>query len=136
MKIYHFTAKKFLKDIQKEGLTKGGTPVKGRDGKTRMFTNTQWLTTDSKWDQAFHDPSETKLKYDRREILLTIVIPKSKRLHLANKKRIIDVFGLNLLPEFFDHPDCEDWFIFYGRVKAQWIRAIDINPNFKNVAIS
>ena len=135
MKIYHFTARKFLREIQKEGLTKGGTPIIKRDSKVVMFRNTQWLTIDKKWEQAFHNPEETTLEYDRREIRLTIVIPASKRIHLADKKRIINVFGATLLPGFFDHPDCENWRIFYGRVKAQWIRKVDINPKFENVAI-
>ena len=132
MKLYHFTAMKFAGGIRKDGLTKGGTPVVCRDGTIKMFTNTQWLTSDKKWEQAFHDPTTKDWKYDRREMRLTIVIPKSQRLHLIDKKRIASTFGLNLLPRFFDHPDCDDWFLYYGRVKSQWIRAVDINPSFKD----
>lgn len=131
MKLYHFTAMRFAAGIRKEGLTKGGTPVVCGDGTIKMFTNTQWMTRDKKWDQAFHDPESKEWKYDRREMRLTIVIPKSQRFRLADKKGTIRIFKGKLLPDFFSHPDCDDWCLFYGTVKPQWIRNVVINPKFK-----
>lgn len=136
MKLYHFTAKRFLKDIQKEGLTKGHFPLLRGNGKIGFMKNCQWLTKRQGWDQVFHDPELTKLAYDRREVRLTIVIPKSRQLALLDKPRMVRTFERVLIPDFFAYEDCDNWFLFYGRVKAQWIRAIDINPDFENVHIS
>ncbi len=131
MKLYHFTAKRFLDGIQKEGLTKGHFPLQRSEGRIGFMKNTQWLTKRSGWDQAFHDAELTELKYDRREVRLTIVIPKSRRIALLDKPRIVRTFERALIPDFFADTDCENWFIFYGRVKAQWIRNIEMNPDIK-----
>lgn len=129
MKLYHFTAERFLKGIQKDGLTDGHFPLQRVNAQVGFMKNIQWLTKRQGWDQAFHDPELTELKYDRREVRLTIVIPKSQRLALFDKDRIVRTFERGLIPDFFADPDCENWFMFYGRVKAQWIRKVEFNPN-------
>lgn len=124
-----------MEGIEREGLTKGYFPLIRSNGKIGLMKNCQWLTKRRGWDQVFHDPELTQLEYDRREVRLTIVIPKSRRLSLLDKLRMVRTFERALIPDFFADEDCENWFLFYGRVRAQWIRAIDINPNFENVAI-
>jgi len=128
MKLYHFTAKRFLPGIQKEGLTRGGFPLL-KDGNIAMLSCCQWLTKRKGWDQAFHDPELTTLKYDRREIRLTIVIPKSRRVSLMDIHGMKRTFKGRLLSSFFYDDDCENWFVFLGYVKAQWIRRIEANPD-------
>lgn len=132
MKLYHFTAKRFLKDVKKEGLTKGHFPLLQDNGNVVLARNCQWMTKRPGWDQVFHDPELTELKYDRREVRLTIVIPKSRRVLLFDKPRMIRAFGGALIPDFFAYEDCENWFVFCGRVKAQWIRNVEFNPHLKN----
>ena len=54
MKLYHFTAERFLKGIQKDGLTKGHFPLLIKNDEIKLMKNCQWLTKRSGWDQAFH----------------------------------------------------------------------------------
>ncbi len=131
MKLFHFTAERFLEGIQKEGITKGHFPLQ-KNGRIGMMKNTQWLTKRPGWDQAFHDPELTELKYDRREVRLTIVIPKQRRVkNLLDKNKIQRIFERGLIPDFFADEDCENWFVFYGRIKPQWIRNVEFNPELK-----
>lgn len=121
MDLYHFTADLFIKGIRKEGLTKGVMPVI-RNGKNGLLSYVQWLTVNGEFKQAFCEGSS--LSYDRAENRLRVVVPENFRKNLLKWdlfKAMVIVQGFDIFPEFDNHDDCKNWFVYLGKIPPQWI---------------
>lgn len=123
MKLYHFTAGRFLEKVKHEGLTLGCFPLL-INGQVALRPNTQWLTKNPSFEQPWHDPESTQLKYDRREYRITVSIPKSYRVNLLDWGEIKRKLGHVFIPDFDWHQDHINWYIFIGQIKPNWFREI------------
>lgn len=123
MKLYHFTADLLLESIKAEGLTRGSFPLQ-INGDLKLLPDCQWLTRNKTFDQLWHDPEFTQLKYDRRENRIAIKIPKNEYENLWNWEQVKIGFGHLFLRDFDYHDDCQNWYIFLGRIKPGWFRGI------------
>lgn len=124
MKLYHFTGDQFLYGIRTEGITLGMFPIIINE-KIVLMKDCQWLTKNESFDQPWHDPELTTLPYDRRRNRLTIKIPKKEENKLWEWKSIKIRFGKFFIPNFDYDEDCENWFIYMGKIKPQWIKKIE-----------
>lgn len=116
MTFYHFTAKRFLESIKKEGLTKGGVLTQEKPPKVQW--GVQWITKNPNFDQSWLNPN-SRLPYKRNEVRLTLDIP----LDDLNLKRWIDIkdrYPLTgeILSAFGDP---ENWYCYYGKIKPDQI---------------
>jgi hypothetical protein len=75
MTLYHFTAKRFLDSILRNGITKG-VMVKSLNP-PKFILNKQWLTKNKSFDQSWSHGTGL-LPYKRNEVRLTIEIPIEK----------------------------------------------------------
>lgn len=123
MRLYHFTAKRFLASIQKQGLTKG-VMVKSIAPPTFIF-NKQWLTKNPSFDQSW-SIGTGRLPYKRNEARLTVEIPTEA---LQNCKPWAQMQFLTPLvaKELSAFGDPENWFIYQGKIDPSWIKKIDFN---------
>lgn len=123
MKLYHFTAKRFLKKIEVEGLTRG-VMLKNLNPPQFIFDK-QWLTSNGSFDQGW-SVGTGRLPYKRNEVRLTIEIPES---HLHNCKPWTQMKFL--VPEVADDleasdlADPENWWVYDGIIMPSWIKQID-----------
>lgn len=124
-KLYHFTAKRFLDSILKEGLTKGVMLKKLNP--IEFIFNKQWLTKNPDFNQGW-SIGTGRLKYKRNEIRLTIEIPLDE---LPNLKPWTQMRFL--VPEVVkdledsDLADPQNWFIYQGIISPKWITEIKEN---------
>ncbi len=125
MIFYHFTAKRFLDSILKEGLTRG-VMVKSLSPATFLF-NKQWITTNPRFSQEWAEGTGTR-PYKRNEIRLTIDIPDDK---MTNAKPWSQMKFLT--PEVADDlsafGDPENWWIYQGEIRPKWILEVVHNVN-------
>ncbi len=125
---YHFTAERFLKNIQKEGLTRG-MMLKSLNP-PQLIPNKQWITTNPEFEQSWAEGTG-RLPYKRNEVRLTLEIPLEE---MENCKPWTQMKFL--VPEVANdlsaYGDPENWHIFSGRIKPQWITEIE----FKNQQIT
>jgi hypothetical protein len=134
MRLYHFCAPQFLEGIQREGLTKGCTPVRSGDG-VSLIPMQQWLTKNPSFEQSWN--GRVLVKYDRAAYRLTISIPKDARKTLfAFVPTYRQALGERMLPDFDADEDCKNWFVFIGKVKAGWIRHVSKIPTESDRRIS
>jgi len=127
MKLYHFTPRHLLPGCQREGLTKGMTPLV-KDGRITLSTGWQWLTSDASFDQPWCDQEFSTLPYDRTECRITVKIPKHYRDCLHNADEWVPMIKDVTHPHFFYENNYLDWFVFRGRVKPSWFRQVDHKP--------
>lgn len=127
MRLFHFTARRYLLGIQRDGLTLGRTPRPVRLRGVQMVTleqGTQWLTRNDSFAQECL-VGTGRLPYSRTEVRLTIDIPqgdarlrswaKESKSHPA--RFLLNTFG-----------DPENWYRFHGNIPPEWIVAIDYKP--------
>lgn len=129
MKLYHFTASRFVEEIKKDGLTLGQMPIFTKT-KTILMGPCQWLTSDGRFDRQ-NWATRQLIDYDRTDVRLTVTIPKTARDKLC---RAYDL--LPHLPEegrriITDWEGSENWYLFFGRIPPGWIREIVEKPKEK-----
>lgn len=118
-KLYHFTAKRFLKSIKHEGLTRG--VMLKNINPPEFLLNKQWLTKKAEFDQGW-SIGTGRLQYKRNEVRLTIEIPHDERINLkpwTQMKFLVPLVANEL--EDSDLADPENWYIYQGRIKPEWI---------------
>jgi len=135
VKLYHFTADRFLPGIKSDGLTKGVFPLDCK-GKLFFINNCQWLTKNPEFIQPWHDPEFSTLPYDRRENRLTLNIPKTHMKKLFNWNDIENKFKPYFIQDFDFHDDKYNWHIFIGRIKPSWIREIEKRPAIPGLTLN
>ncbi len=117
MTFYHFTARCFIKQIEKQGLIKG---VMLKSMKPFSFIpNCQWLTTNAAFDQSWLNPNST-LPYKRNEVRLTIEVPEHAKDNVKPWTQM-----RFLVPEVADDlsrfGDPENWWVYQGNIPSSWI---------------
>ena len=121
MKLYHFTAGRFLDGIMENGLTRGRIPHTDSSG-FRFKEHYQWLTENSEKNQSWSKYST--LPYDRTEYRLEIKIPKLRH---KNLEKWIDSYECkqNGMAKILNsHGDPENWYIYSGTIFPQWIKKV------------
>jgi hypothetical protein len=122
MKLYHFTAARFLDSIMENGVTKGKIP-EIKSGLFSFKTGYQWLTKSEEFRQEWCLPEYSTLPYDRSEIKLTIEIPKLRQ---KNLKKWLSICKYNELADTLNSEgDPENWFVYKGTIFPQWIKKIE-----------
>lgn len=117
--LYHFTAKRFLGSIFREGLTRG-VMLKSIDP-VEFIYNKQWLTKNPRFNQGWVIGTG-RLPYKRNEVRLTIQIPNEKRLNLkpwTQMKFLVPLVANELEDSELADPD--NWYIYQGEIKPDWI---------------
>ena len=125
MRLYHFTPAHLLHGCISNGLSKGSVPHQSRkqrqDGSVCLIYGYQWLTLNNKFTQSWCEGGT--LPYDRTEYRLTIVIPKLRQ---RNVLHWLDVCKTNqMAQELNSMRDAENWVLYKGIVRPQWIVAVD-----------
>lgn len=129
---YHFTAKRFLDGIQRSGLTEGRM-VKTMNPPT-FLENKQWITTNPSFDQDWAIGTG-RLPYKRNEVRLTIKIPLEA---LENCKPWSQMRFLTpeVAKDLEAYGDPENWHIYQGQIKPNWILKVDFNPTLNQGVVS
>ncbi len=126
MKLYHFTASRFIPDIKRDGLTLGMFPLLDDYGRLNGFLKPcQWLTDNRRPEQQSWATNRS-LDYDRTEVRLTISIPKYHRMKLARAIEYVNshhVAGSKGIVT--DWPGHEHWYMYFGNIPRGWIREIE-----------
>ncbi len=120
MKFYHFTALRFLNSIVKSGLTKGRM-LRSLDPIT-FYSNYQWLTTNSTFDQSWLNPNST-LPYKRNEVRLTIDVP-DHAMELCKPWSQMKFLVPDVAKDLSAYGDPENWWVYSGNIPARWILEI------------
>lgn len=125
MIFYHFTSRVHIGAVAKEGISLGSVPDFVQN-KLALRYGWQWVTTNKSFDQAWHNPKETSLSYDRTEFRITINIP---RLHMFKLKPWIKVCrSINMRENLASYGDSENWKVFRGTIPTAWFERIDRKP--------
>lgn len=122
-KLYHFTADRFLPGIRAVGLTRG-VLLKSLEPPKFLF-GWQWLTTNADWDQSWAEGTG-RLPYRRNEVRLTIEIPEQYMDHLQPWSQVRFLVP-DVGPLLSMYGDPENWWLFRGSVRPEWIRKIEHN---------
>lgn len=132
IKLYHFTAARFVHGVLEEGLTKGSIPVRLDPPKVRY--GYQWLTRSEEFDQSWN--TMTSLDYDRTAYRLTVEIPSlaqhklidwhrhCRRLVPSHVARMLNAKG-----------NPKDWVLYNGVIQPQWIVGVDAKEGFAPVEL-
>lgn len=126
-KFYHFTASRFLPSIKKEGI------ILGRMLKTMrpptFLTNKQWITINPDFDQSW-SAGTGRLPYMRNEVRLTVKIPL-KYLEFCKPWSQMRFLTPEVAKDLESFGDPENWYIFQGPIRPEWIVEVDFNPKYK-----
>lgn len=117
MKLYHFTAKRFVSAIEKHGLTMGRMLKSVQP--LQFILKKQWLTKNEDFAQEWAKGTG-RLPYKRNEVRLTVEIPKS---HEANCKPWSQMRFLtpDVAEDLSAFGDPENWYVYDGFVPPEWI---------------
>lgn len=122
---FHFTAKRFVEYILKDGITRG-VMVKNLNPPQFIYFK-QWLTRNPDFQQSWA-VGTGRLPYKRNEIRLTVEIPLEK---LENCKPWTQMKFLvpNVAKDLSAFGDPDNWWIYQGTIDPKFIIKIDENPN-------
>lgn len=122
--LYHFTARRFLPGIRRDGLTRGFVPLS--IDPPEVLPGYPWLTTNGDWNQEWAEGTG-RLPYKRNEVRITFAIPDESRCYVLHWL----FHGPSMTPAFGElsaFGDPQNWRLYDGTVPAAWIRAVDFNP--------
>lgn len=123
--LYHFCADWMLEDIKRQGLTEGKLVINMNP--IRFMSNYQWLTLNPDFNQSWNEHSS--LPYDRTANRLKVEIPDRPARYLyawlANGEKMA---GKEMFETLSAYGDPENWFVFRGQVKPEWIKEIRKKP--------
>lgn len=126
MRLYHFTANRFLPAIRAEGLTRGFLPLSITPPRVRP--GYPWLTTNPDWGQEWAEGTGV-LPYRRNEVRLSIDIPEARRRDVIHWL----IEGPMLSPAYQDlsaFGDPQNWRLWHGVIPPEWIAAVEFNPAY------
>lgn len=125
--LYHFTSDSHVQSCQLKGLVRGVTCTGfNAIGKPKFLRMTQWLTCNPDFNQSWN--AQSTLPYDRTANRLAVCVPHTctGRLHRWND------FGPRYAPKTFAllsmSGNHEDWYIYHGIVRPEWIIEIVKKP--------
>lgn len=125
MKLYHFTAGKFVRRIKQGGLIKGVMPISIK-GSIAFIHDMQWLTLDPSYNQSWNAWGRgSYLNYDRTECRITVQIPKRCYGNLHEWPHIKRKLNILVPLNFDDFTDHSKWRVYIGRVEPSWLKSFD-----------
>lgn len=121
MKLYHYTARRFIPSIQENGIRLGHVP-NIVNGQFRLIYGYIWLTTNEDCHQQ--EWAQGSLSYDRSEYRITVTVPERNVIRwldfcATGKITAEAVLTLNAFG------DPENWRLFPSRIEPERISAID-----------
>lgn len=123
MRLYHFTAERFVESILRDGLTRGAVLVRWSHPIIEMAKGYQWLTVCGEWRSQTWCEGTGTLPYRRDEVRMTVDVPDGD----PNVLRWIEV-GSKLSREWRtlnSYGDPWNWRLYRGDVPASWIKSVD-----------
>lgn len=126
MKLYHFTQHVNLENIKQKGLFLGVLPLI-KNGIYNQIPGHQWLTINPNFEQPWN--AQQIIEIDKCEVRLLIVIPKSNAYRLIKwtdyktNEKFKETYELTTYAG-----DFENWWVFKGRIKPNWIRKVEVKP--------
>lgn len=126
---YHFTAKRFLDSIRRNGLTEGRMLKSFKP--IQFLNNKQWITKNASFEQGW-SVGTGRLPYKRNEVRLTLKIPMEKMENCkpwSQMKFLVPDVAFDL--EDDPSADPENWWIYQGVISPKWIADVAFNENYK-----
>ena len=116
MKLYHFCSSKHIKQIMRQGLTKGAVVEPTATG-FYIHNGWIWLTTDP--DPARQSwATRNLIGYSRTEWRLTVEIPDNS---LIYNKITLPIMWPSTRALFDGWPGSENWYVYHGIIPKEWI---------------
>jgi hypothetical protein len=145
MKLYHFTASRFIPAIRRQGLKIGGiadfslTP-KGNIALHRLIDGYIWLTDDPNFNQDWENNNRAQrylVKYSRTDWRFTVVIPNEYEINLRRWQEFeangeISALTYQLLNE---SGGGENWWLYKGKIPNFWFTELTANPSKKEYSV-
>ena len=127
--LYHFTALRFKKNIEKHGLRIGGIPQTVVP--PRIDWGWVWLTQSPDFKQSWN--SMFMIKYDRAAVRFDVAIPDSEKGNLVKwtdgGKLLTEPATYRDLTRFGDP---ENWFVFRGKIPPSWFVSISLKSEVES----
>lgn len=124
MRLYHFTAARFVPSIRRDGITRGFVLVSYEP--LALLDDYRWLTVNGLWSQEWAEGTG-RLPYRRDEVRITVNVPASheNRVHdwtvvgklISLEWQMLNMFG-----------DPENWRLYRGDIPKSWLSTIEYNP--------
>lgn len=125
MRLYHFTARRFVDAILRDGICRGGVLVSVNP--VRIDTAYRWLTTNPDWLAQEWAEGTGRLPYKRDEARLAVDVPD----HAAGNVLTWCVSG-PIISRYYrllsGYGDPENWRLYFGNVPSKWITEVEYNP--------
>jgi len=122
MRLFHFTARKYLQAIQENGISRGSiatSPSEAIQG--------AWLTSDPSWTSQEWTRASA---HDKTQLRITVDIPddtgKLWHWHDLARELKLDPEWIEILVSVRGNPD--PWHVFLGVVRPEWIVAVEERP--------
>lgn len=131
MIFYHFTAKRFVPSILKEGLTRGVMLKSWVGDKVEFIPHRQWITTKKEFDQGW-SVGTGRLPYKRNEVRMTVDIPLEFMVNCkpwTQMRFLVPEVAKDL--ENDERADPENWHIYQGNINPNWIVEVVENEALK-----
>lgn len=135
MRLYHFTAERFIGPIMAEGLTRGRVlrRVEPDGYSISMLRNKQWLTASDSWDQECLKGTG-RLPYSRTEARLTIDIPPSHIDRVVKWLAVCKQMSREWR-ELNRYGDPHNWWLYLGVMPPGFITRVDHNPELVKLSL-
>lgn len=117
--------------IKVQGLSLGSIPWQRLKKSVKFVRGFQWLTSNPSWEQAWCDPKESTLPYDRHAYRITVTIPENQRQRVTPWLKFVQLSGIPpaMAQQLNAHGDPEHWFLYFGILRPIHFLAIDKNPS-------
>ncbi len=125
MRLYHFTAQRFVGGIRRDGLTKG--LLLESFTLLSMKQGFQWLTSNPSWDQGWAEGTG-RLPYRRDEVRFTVDVPEGREVDLVGQNGWKAMMTPATAEQLTSFGDPENWYVFRGYVPAEWIVEVEARP--------
>jgi hypothetical protein len=133
LNLYHFTARRFVDSILRDGLTRGF--VVRSFVPLQFWDSYRWLTTRESFKQSWAEGTG-RLPYRRTEVRLTVDIPLSRTGSLFNWTTIGPILS-DEYETLSDLGDPENWRLFKGNIPPEWIVGSDnVNGTWTAMGVS
>jgi hypothetical protein len=124
--LYHFTAKRFLAGILRDGITLGKLLV--RIEPFPVFRpGWQWLTTNPDFRQEWAEGTG-RLPYRRNEVRITVIVPAADFLSRCRTWSQVRFLVPDVADTLDAFGDPENWWVYEGSIPPDWLGPIDEGP--------
>lgn len=133
IKLFHFTAARFIEGVLENGLDKGSIPVRADPPRVRY--GYQWLTRNRDFDQSWN--TQTEIHYDRTAYRITVGIPRIAQHKLIDwKSNCKDLVPTKMARTLNAKGDPENWVLYNGVIYPRWFLRVDAKEGFEPVKLT